>query len=209
MEIISHRGYWKTIEEKNSVGAFESSFSLNFGTETDFRDYNEEIVISHDIANSNSLSATNFFELFKKHNPSLSLALNIKADGLQKKLGILLKQFSIDNYFVFDMSVPDTIGYIESGIIFFSRQSEFEPQPAFYENCSGIWLDAFRDIWYNADLIKDHIKNRKRVAIVSSELHKRNHYRLWEYLKRNNVNTWNEVILCTDIPEEAFDFFNN
>ena len=38
MEIISHRGYWKNVEEKNSSKAFKNSFDLNFGTETDLRD---------------------------------------------------------------------------------------------------------------------------------------------------------------------------
>ena len=53
IEVISHRGYWKTPEERNAPVAFERSFSLGFGTETDVRDCVRdgvsELVISHDI----------------------------------------------------------------------------------------------------------------------------------------------------------------
>jgi len=39
MLVISHRGYWKELAEKNRPIAFERSFALGFGTETDIRDY--------------------------------------------------------------------------------------------------------------------------------------------------------------------------
>jgi len=209
MQIISHRGYWKNTEEKNSATAFDRSFSLDFGTETDFRDYLEDIVISHDIANSTSILASKFCEIFNQYNPKLPLALNIKSDGLQTKLKAILKRYSIANYFVFDMSIPDTIGYIDNGIPFYSRQSEYEPQPAFYESCAGIWLDAFIGRWYDTNLIKQHLNNGKQVAIVSFDLHKRDHLPLWQYLKENELHTIDEIILCTDIPEDAITFFNN
>jgi len=208
MEIITHRGYWKNGEEKNKIVAFKRSFSLNLGTETDFRDYNEQIVISHDIANKECITARQFFQIFSEHNPTLTLALNVKADGLQKKLVALIQEFKIENYFVFDMSIPDTIGYMDSRMKFYSRQSEYEPQPAFYEQCDGIWLDAFIDIWYDAELIRQHIGNNKSVALVSPELHKRSPYKMWEYLKQNNLDTSERIILCTDVPEEACVFFN-
>ena len=56
MKILSHRGYWKTAEEKNTATAMHRSFSLGFGTETDVRDYNGKLVISHDIPDSSAIS---------------------------------------------------------------------------------------------------------------------------------------------------------
>ena len=206
MEIVSHRGYWKAAEEKNSEIAFERSFSLGYGTETDLRDYKEELVISHDIANEKNLTVDNFFKIYKKYLAG-TLALNIKADGLQLKLKKLLEEHSIENYFVFDMSIPDTLGYIKEGLAFFSRQSEYELMPAFYDECDGIWLDAFVDTWYDGEIICNHINNNKKVAIVSSELHKRNHVSLWQNLKKNKVHLLDKAILCTDIPEEATKYF--
>jgi hypothetical protein len=209
MQIISHRGYWKSPDEKNGEAAFGRSFSLGFGTETDLRDYNGEIVISHDIAGKNSMPLDDFFSIFNRYDGTPLLALNIKADGLQQKLKTALQRFGVKNYFVFDMSVPDTIGYMDAGIDFFSRQSEYEPQPAFYNECKGIWLDSFKDIWYTNDLILDHLGRGKQVAIVSPELHKRNHLSLWQQLKENTLFRSDKLILCTDIPEQAADFFKD
>ncbi|MFQ6343008.1 hypothetical protein [Campylobacter sp. VTCC 70190] len=38
MQILSHRGYWKNKEEKNSIVAFERSLTKMYGLETDLRD---------------------------------------------------------------------------------------------------------------------------------------------------------------------------
>ena len=207
MKFISHRGYWKTEGEKNSDKAFERSFGLDFGTETDIRDFLGELVISHDIANSSSISANHFFDLFNSFNPNIPLALNIKADGLHLKLKKLLNQYKINNYFTFDMSIPDNLGYIKENINFFSRQSEYELEPAFYGECIGIWLDCFQGIWYNKELIISHLNNDKQVALVSPELHNRNSLELWDFLKLNKIDQLEGVILCTDYPEEANSFF--
>ena len=65
MEIISHSGYWYKNTEKNSDLAFRRSFSLNFGTETDVRDFDGKLVISHDVANKNCITIEKFFEIYK------------------------------------------------------------------------------------------------------------------------------------------------
>ncbi|MFG6652729.1 hypothetical protein ACGYN7_08905 [Campylobacter jejuni] len=38
MKILSHRGYWKNKQEKNSIAAFDRSFLNSYGLETDLRD---------------------------------------------------------------------------------------------------------------------------------------------------------------------------
>lgn len=209
MEIISHRGYWFKNSEKNSDLAFQRSFSLNFGTETDIRDYNGELVISHDVANKNCITVEKFFEIYKSTGILSSLALNIKSDGLQKLLKKSLKQNNINNYFVFDMSIPDTIMYLKEGINVFIRQSEYELGTSFYKSATGIWLDAFDGIWYSEELVKKHLAKGKKVAIVSSELHKRDYLNHWIFLKSWKIINDDNLILCTDVPEKANKFFKN
>ena len=206
MNIISHRGYWLESAEKNITLSFERSFRLGFGTETDIRDYNGELVISHDIPTASSITIDDFFKLYNSQSNSL-LALNIKSDGLQSLLKNKLEEFNIKNYFVFDMSVPDTTAYIKNGIKFFSRQSEYEKEPIFYNQAEGVWLDSFNEQWFDLDLILKHIDNGKKVAIVSSELHGRDHIGLWKFIMDNNLVEKNELILCTDFPELAFKYF--
>jgi hypothetical protein len=208
MEIISHRGYWKSENEKNLPIAFCRSFEMGFGTETDLRDFSEVIVISHDIPNYHSLNFNAFLEIYKQKGEPTTLALNVKSDGLHKLIKSSLDQYNISNYFVFDMSVPDTIGYINEGLKFFTRQSEYEPSPSFYEKSEGVWLDSFHDIWYTEELILEHLNNNKKVAIVSPELHKRDYKEFWEVLKSSNIYKLTGVILCTDFPEVAREYFN-
>ena len=61
IKILSHRGYWKKVEEKNTIQAFENSFSHGFGLETDIRDLNGKLVVSHDIPIEFALSVDELF----------------------------------------------------------------------------------------------------------------------------------------------------
>jgi len=210
MIIISHRGLWSNASEKNSPLAFQRSFELGFGTETDIRDYLGDLVISHDIANSSSMPFDEFLNLYVSYSRNLPLALNIKADGLQKKLLNSLDRFKIHNYFVFDMSVPDACGYINLGMKTFTRQSEFEAEPVLYESTQGIWLDEFRNHWINRNIIEHHMQQYKDICIVSPELHMRPKDLEWAHYCEisRTLGGMKNVMLCTDFPEEANRVFN-
>lgn len=209
MTILSHRGYWTKFSEKNTTFAFEQSFSLGFGTETDIRDFKGELVISHDIADKDCISVKKMFEIYNKYDKTLPLALNIKSDGLQIKLKELLEKFNILNYFVFDMSVPDGLGYLKQNIKAFTRESEYEQIPSFYNEAYGIWLDEFQGHWITKEVIKKHIKNGKQICIVSPDLHKREYKKEWQHYKEIEKELGIEgFMICTDYPEEARSFFN-
>ena len=86
----------------------------------------------------------------------------------------LLGKYGINNYFTFDMSVPQMIEYSEMNIRFFTRQSEYEKNPVMYDQAAGVWIDAFfDDSWITEKLLQDHLTNGKKVCIVSPDLHKR------------------------------------
>ena len=209
MRVLSHRGYWKEEKEKNKPIAFERSFSLGFGTETDIRDYKGELVISHDIANQNCIGVKEFFEIYNKYDNTLPLALNIKADGLQVKLKELLREYNITNYFVFDMSVPDGLVYLKHNIKTYTRESEYEKIPSFYNEACGIWLDEFQGHWIDKVTIGKHIKNNKQICIVSPDLHKREYEKEWqEYKNIGKELGVDDLMICTDYPEDAKEFFN-
>lgn len=208
MIILSHRGYWKETHEKNLPIAFERSFSLGFGTETDIRDYKDKLVISHDIADEKCISVKEMFEIYNKYDNTLPLALNIKADGLQIKLKELLEEYKITNYFVFDMSVPDGLEYLKQNIKAFTRESEYEKIPSFYYEAYGIWLDEFQRHWITKEVIEKHIKNNKQICIVSPDLHKREYKKEWQHYKDIEKELGeNNLMICTDFPEEAKEFF--
>ena len=87
--------------------------------------------------------------------------------------------YNLQNYFVFDMSVPDTLSYFKAGLQVFVRISELEPLPIYYKQATGIWLDAFYDIWYTPEFIRELLTGGKTVCLVSPELHQ--HAMRWYY----------------------------
>lgn len=208
MQILAHRGFWKTAEEKNSQCAIERAFENGFGVETDFRDCVGQIVISHDLPVGREMSAENFFLLYSKFPQAGLLAINIKADGLAASFASLIKGINRENYFMFDMAVPDMLGYRKEAIPFFTRMSEYEPEPSLLSDAEGIWLDAFNDDWYDVNVINHFLSLNKKVAIVSPELHRRDYLDLWSRLK-NECNINHSLLsLCTDYPDRAKEYFN-
>ncbi|HEY5793206.1 MAG TPA: hypothetical protein VIS74_07900 [Chthoniobacterales bacterium] len=207
MKILSHRGYWKTPAEKNSAAAFERSFALGFGTETDLRDRAGELVISHDLPRGGELTVREFLEIYSAFDRSLPLALNIKADGLQEPLRRLLEEFAVREYFLFDMAIPDALVCLRSGLKCFTRQSEYEPSPAFYDQADGVWVDGFHGEWWDESLIRRHLEAGKRACLVSPELHRRCHLPFWQSLRGWECRGNPALMLCTDLPEDARAFF--
>jgi glycerophosphoryl diester phosphodiesterase len=208
MKILSHRGFWESEREKNTIESLERSFKAGFGAETDIRDLSQNLVISHDPPQYPILTIDSFFKLYTSIDGDLLLALNIKADGLQKLLKEKIEQYLVTNYFVFDMSIPETLQYIKNEFNVFSRQSEFEEEPLFYEKITGVWLDCFTHDWIREEVIHNHLKHGKKVCIVSPELHKRDYHMFWEQLAKMSVLKDENFLLCTDFPLIARDFFN-
>ncbi|MDT6992284.1 PI-PLC domain-containing protein [Burkholderia cenocepacia] len=204
MKVLSHRGYWKEPAEKNTPLAFHRSFDLGFGTETDVRDRLGELVISHDPATTESISLSAFIKMIGGRN--FPLAMNVKADGLASGLAEAFDRKGLD-WFVFDMSVPDTRMQLKAGNPVFARMSEVERTPAWLDQAKGVWLDAFSDTWYNAATIRDLLSRGLRVCVVSAELHGREHGELWSMLKC--MSGLDNLMICTDLPEECQRFFQS
>lgn len=208
MEIIAHRGLWFNEAEKNTLESFVGALENGFGIETDFRDFNGALVISHDLPDENSIDVTEFINLYKKYANNAPIALNIKSDGLQMLINEMVEEANFKNFFVFDMSIPDMKGYIKHKLPVFTRLSEYEKIPAFYDKCDGVWLDSFENEWYNEIIIREILENKKKITIVSPELHGRNYQSLWELLKSSDVYKHHLMSICTDYPLEAKEFFN-
>jgi hypothetical protein len=211
MKILSHRGYWKTPAEKNTREAFERSFVLGFGTETDFRDYCGELFIAHDppIAEP-GVTAEQFFAMMAAADPTLPVAINIKADGLQHLLKRALEANGITDYFLFDMSIPDALQSVKVGLRIFTRQSDVEPEPQLYAQADGVWMDAFySESWITAEAVHRHLDAGKSVCLVSPELHGRDHRAFWDKFRSDSLTNHPRLMICTDIPEEAREFFTH
>jgi len=206
MDILAHRGWWLTANEKNSVEAFIRAWKAGYGLETDVRDTGGQLVISHDIPTGGELTFDAFLKLYNEHGAGTMLALNIKSDGLAKAITGALAKHNINRYFVFDMSVPDSLHYIRAGMTAFGRRSEYEEASVLDADVSGIWWDCFTGRDDDA-LFSMALASGKAAAIVSPELHGRPYKDVWARWKGSLKEGDTMPMVCTDFPEECERFF--
>lgn len=208
MVILAHRGYWNGAIDRNSSVALKTALEKGYGFESDVRDYNGKMVISHNIADSNCQEAEEVFQWLHEYNDNYCFAINIKADGLKDILNSYLTKYSVKNYFLFDMSVPQMVEFHEIGLRYFTRQSEVESVPCMYEDAAGVWIDGFWSTdWITKELLENHIDNGKEICIVSPDLHGKTDYKeFWRRLIVDGIN-FDKIILCTDHPDEAKEYF--
>lgn len=209
LKILAHRGYWNERIKRNSPEAIRTALEKGYGIESDVRDYLQKLVISHNIAVPDSQDAEEVFQWLHKFGDRYVFAINIKADGLKELLQSLINTYHISNYFLFDMSVPQMVEYEEMGLRYFTRQSELEPEPCMYKDAAGVWMDGFWSIdWITEKLLKKHIENGKDICLVSPDLHgKENYKEFWKRLKCFDIDL-SQIMLCTDHPDEAREYFN-
>jgi hypothetical protein len=139
------------------------------------------------------------------------LALNIKSDGLASHLATALQQFDITNYFCFDMSLPDSLAYIDAGMNTFLRRSEYESSSPLGPLASGVWFDGFNNTWFNEEQVLEYLDAGMDVALVSPELHHRKD-ECFETLvdavhntlaNRTGVQSSGKCAICTDFPQNV------
>jgi glycerophosphoryl diester phosphodiesterase len=203
MRILSHRGFWTKADERNSIPAFIRSCEHEFGLETDVRDCNGRLVISHDVPTGGEVGFDRILRLF--HERDLPLAVNIKADGLALLLKRALSEYDVADWFAFDMSIPDMRSYLDHDLPVFARVSEVERTPPWIAEVAGIWFDSFTGHSYDTATIARYLREGKRVCIVSPELHRQPHLPVWRDIKA--LSGESALLLCTDYPEQARQFF--
>lgn len=207
MKILAHRGFWKEEREKNTEAALLRAFEHGYGIETDIRDYQGKLVISHNIADYACPLLETLLKAYKEKGYTTEVALNIKADGLQSMLMPLLQKYKINNYFLFDMSVPELVVYEREKFVFYTRQSDIE-FPLLFDKASGVWLDSFYNSqWIQPQIIETLLSSNKKVCIVSPELHGYKYSGVWEMLKQQEYFKSDLISLCSDKPDLAEEFF--
>ena len=204
MIVLSHRGFWRKALEKNTLAALERTLAEGFGTETDVRDRDGLLVLAHDPAGADAMDWSTLVTMFT--GTGLPLAVNVKADGLALLLQSAFADAGID-WFAFDMSGPEMVRYAREGLPFFTRHSDVEPEPILYDRADGVWLDAFEDEWFGAEVVRRHLDAGKRVCVVSPELHGRPHEAQWAMLEP--LAGAPGLMLCTDLPDIARERFTS
>ncbi|ARJ66601.1 hypothetical protein WV31_13445 [Magnetospirillum sp. ME-1] len=202
--ILAHRGAWTEKAEQNRPDRLLAALRGGFGIETDLRDRAGGVVISHDMPGADAPSLDQVWgDWLDLASPERVLALNVKADGLAEIMAPLVAGRARD-YFFFDMSVPDMRHYLRLGLTTFTRHSDAEPSPAYYAASAGVWLDELDREWIDAATIQAHLDAGKLVALVSGELHRRDHSPIWDLARRFRHD--DRVMVCTDLPAQLQEF---
>lgn len=201
MQLLAHRGFWRACAEQNSLAALGDAWRRGFGIETDLRDAAGRVVIAHDLARGIEPTLAELVEtLAALPGRAAPIALNVKADGLAAACAALIGPVR-DRVFFFDMSVPDMRAYLDLGLPVYTRHSDVEPTPAYYDRAAGVWLDQLHADWITADAVAAHLDRGKPVCVVSSELHRRDPRRLWDALRP--LRHAPGLSLCTDLFDQA------
>ena len=192
-QIFAHRGFWKEGGfAPNSIESLESAFEKGFAVETDVRDQQEEIVVSHDPCGSSTYSSFNQ-ELLALGG----IAINIKSDGLVSRFAELREHLQESQSFVFDCSFPQILQFRKASIPHALRISEYEKELPW--NPDYIWLDAFNDDWWVKDAKIRKLMDQTPTIIVSPELHGREFLLVWEEFSKLAQEVEN-ISICTDFP---------
>ena len=144
---MAHRGAWsKELLVPNSQEALLAALDAGFSIETDLRDLNGVVVVSHDPTTNDSVLTLRHFLAHISLVPlsrDLVLALNIKSDGLNSIMKDELITLKGVPHFFFDMSTPELVKYTKSGLSVGLRRSEFEtlaPQLSICSEPSAVWV---------------------------------------------------------------------
>ncbi|WP_435952399.1 hypothetical protein [Dryocola sp. BD626] len=202
MQFLAHRGAWLSRHEQNTPQALHKALVSGWGIETDIRDLNGELVISHDMPRNGALSVAQFLDDYIETKATGMLALNIKADGLTATLKQLLDERGITRYFCFDMSVPDSLAYLKHGMSTAARLSEYENEGMLSEAAKTLWVDGFSHLNVKNEQLARWLDKGKQVCLVSPELHGRDPFELWQQLAwlPDELRLNQNLMLCTDNP---------
>ena len=193
--IYAHRGIWQTPDQQNSRHSIEAARFSGYGVETDFRSKSHSLVISHDpYGDSNPLAVDeiDFAEI--------SVALNIKEDGLLPQCEAFIKKYPNQHTFLFDGSIPEMVKIKEKGLPHALRLSEYETELPW--ETRFLWVDGFNSDWWIEspkilNLIEKHF-----VVFVSPEVHGREIERAWEFFRFLHFKEIAQFGICTDHPDK-------
>lgn len=200
--ILAHRGLWGGDVEPNTLQSISSALEQGFGVETDLRDCNRRLSISHDPpAEQLSLWFDDVAQILQASKFSW-LALNVKSDGLVE----ITPQLP-NPHFYFDMSIPERRKYVAKGKPVARRLSEDEPleNAEIGDSATPVWVDCFESDWYLEDSnLARILKMRGMKFFVSPELHGRPFETAWQALVKL-FNQRSDLGICTDYPQEFYD----
>ena len=143
------------------------------GIEIDVRDCSNNLILSHNPF-KNGVTLNKFLN-FYKHK---FIIVNVKSEGIEKKIYNLLKKKKISNFFFLDTSFPFLIKYSKTlSKKFALRISDLESSDTLFNiksRINWVWLDCFKEFNISIKILKKIKRLNYKICIVSPNLHGRN-----------------------------------
>ena len=158
MLIIKHR--INTISELKKI-------PKKFGVEVDLRSNKKDIYLHH-----NPFSKGVLFNKWVKYYDHKLIVLNVKEEGLEKKIVTILKNNKIKDYFFHDQTFSSLLKNkkITKVSIRISEYEELKKKKYLFKYIKWVWVDHFNIFELNEQLYRLLKKQKVKICIVSPEL---------------------------------------
>mgnify|MGYP006074927485 CR=1 FL=1 len=192
MKFILHR--------RNKIREIKSSPS-KYGLEIDIRSYGKNLVLNHDPFKKGEL-----LKDWIKHYHHGTLILNVKEEGLEEEIKLILDDSKIIDYFFLDQSFPFLIKWAKRGenncAVRFSEFESLETVISLSGKISWVWVDCFSKYIITKE-IADKLKNNDfNICLVSPELQGRDGYSEIPLVAKNIKDADIHIdAVCTKMPE--------
>ena len=198
MKIIIHR--------QNTIKQLDNIDNI-YGVEIDIRTWGEKLILHHDPYIKGEL-----FEDWITHYKHGLLILNVKEEGLEKKVLDILKSHKLDDFFFLDQSFPFLIKTSSNqemrSAVRLSEYESIETVLNLKELVKWVWIDHFSYYPINLKTLKTLKKYNFNLCLVSPELQgydietiksKQSNCLEWisyiDAVCTKNPNFWNEYII--------------
>lgn len=170
------------------------------GVEIDLRASGTNIVLHHDpYCNGEDFAAwLDYYD----HD---QIILNVKEEGIEKKIAEMLEERGIEKYFFLDVSFPFMIWLSNEGMNRFAvRYSEFESIEtvlAMRGRAEYVWVDCFEKMLLTRETYDQINGAGFKTCLVSPELQKHDISNIHEYAEDMNRQKIKVDAICTKNPD--------
>ena len=187
----------KVIHRVNTVKKL-NKINANYGVEIDLRSIDKEIILCHDPFKKGIL-----FKHWIKYYKHRLIVLNVKEEGLEKKIITILRKNRINNYFFHDQTFSSMLKNMKRTkvSIRFSEYEKIANKKKLFKYIKWVWLDNFTHIPLDSKFYKYLSKNKINLCLVSPELVKKTRKAEINHLRKKiNKLRYNFQAVCTKYP---------
>lgn len=196
------------VHRVNSIEKLQT-IPRTFGVEVDVRLFHGELVVAHD-----PFQRGDPFEEWLKSFMHGTLIVNLKEEGLESTVLLLLETHGINDFFFLDQSIPFLLKFSSKSLFRSAiRFSEYEPIQLvqnFKNVVSWVWIDCFEKFPIDPHTVDLLLSLGLKTCLVSPELQGRTSQ---DQIKMSvellaHVNFQPDAI-CTKTPEVWEECFKN